>query len=193
MDIHLSADVEAGSAIVLDPLMTSDKDATIFQTAAGGDGGLAVTPGAAAAGAVFATGAPIAWGGLGGGGDPSLDSLTASETPATVTVTPHAFAAPGSANVGSSAGAWDGEMAWNEDTEDPIWEIAAEAATTDEMLLVARIYLDSVNDRWVLSVYCFHDIDPVDVWVGFKTTGDTPVGTYARDHGSDTTSALVVA
>jgi hypothetical protein len=72
--------------------------------------------------------------------------------------------------------------------------------TSNNIQVYADIKLDTGTCRWKLHVVCAHFVNvlghPVptfyDVWIGEKTTGKTPVGTYLRTGGSDTTPQLYV-
>lgn len=52
--------------------------------------------------------------------------------------------------------------------------------------LYANIQLDTGTCHWVLTVRCKEGASYYDVWVGEKTYGKTPVGTYQRTSGCET-------
>jgi hypothetical protein len=53
-----------------------------------------------------------------------------------------------------------------------------------------QIVLNTVACRWELYISCSSlTAPPADMWVGYKTTGSTPAGTYVFDHSDCGNSA----
>jgi hypothetical protein len=55
----------------------------------------------------------------------------------------------------------------------------------------ATIELDTINCRWVLSIGSSTDGGD-DIWLGYKSVGLTPAGTYTRASGCDSTATMTV-
>jgi hypothetical protein len=103
----------------------------------------------------------------------------------------------------SELAAWDGTFAivyeyrgccWaplafgdNRSIDGKLFSVGASSDCTGS----SRLWLDTVNCRWVLGLYCNSNGGTL-VWLGYKTTGLTPAGTYSKDSGCAGPDALVV-
>ena len=93
---------------------------------------------------------------------------------------------------------WDGSFdRWI----DCVWQLMANVSMSGKLLTgstmfdsLTRIILRTVfypgDCRWELRIACYGGASLI--WLGFKTTGLTPAGTYTRSSGCDATSALEV-